>query len=299
MALIDRIADVNRRLPDRQYYRFYANGVAVGFVDTQFLSALPADLFSVNQVQRRVDCHFSPDQRLEFEARVEAFFRDYFASQQLSGWRDERYAVAPSFTAAPQFLIERAALSYLGIRGHGVHVNGYVEKADGLHVWVAKRSLSKPTEPGKLDQIVAGGIPHGISPMENVIKECEEEASIPRQLAQRARPVSAISYAYDLPVGLRPDVIFNYDLRLPADFTPQVNDDEVDSFELLALADLLARVAETQDFKFNCAVVIIDFAIRHGAIDASHPDYLALCEGRTVPPWRRRDFVFPLSKEEG
>lgn len=29
--------------------------------------------------------------------------------------------------------------------------------------------------PGMLDHMVAGGLPHGISPLENVFKECQEE----------------------------------------------------------------------------------------------------------------------------
>ena len=45
----------------------------------------------------------------------------------------------------------------------------------GLFLWVARRSINKPNWPGKLDHIVAGGQPYGISVMENVIKECEEE----------------------------------------------------------------------------------------------------------------------------
>ena len=39
-----------------------------------------------------------------------------------------------------------------------------------------------------LDHIVAGAIPYGVSVLENVIKECEEEASIDRALASSARP---------------------------------------------------------------------------------------------------------------
>lgn len=38
------------------------------------------------------------------------------------------------------------------------------------------------------DHIVAGGQPYGISPIDNVIKECEEEASIPIELAKLAKP---------------------------------------------------------------------------------------------------------------
>ena len=40
---------------------------------------------------------------------------------------------------------------------------------------------------GMLDHIVAGGLPHGITPMDNVIKECEEEASIPEDLARLSK----------------------------------------------------------------------------------------------------------------
>ena len=45
--------------------------------------------------------------------------------------------------------------------------------------------------------------PHGLSPHENVIKECEEEASIPRELARKAVPAGAVSYSrYCSPVQL-------------------------------------------------------------------------------------------------
>jgi hypothetical protein len=37
------------------------------------------------------------------------------------------------------------------------------------------------------DHIVAGGQPYGITPIDNVIKECEEEASIPIELAKLAK----------------------------------------------------------------------------------------------------------------
>jgi hypothetical protein len=33
------------------------------------------------------------------------------------------------------------------------------------------------------------------------------------------------------------------------------------------------------DFKFNCALVVIDFLIRHGLIAPDHPDYVALVRG--------------------
>lgn len=286
MALIDRVREVNRCLPNRQYYRLYVNDCAVGFVDTQILADLAAEIFMLNHDEQRIDIRFEPHERAAFEAKINDFFKMFFEKKNLNGWRNEYYAVAERYQSDTLFLLERAALSFLGLTGYGVHINGYVEKADGLYMWVAKRSLTKPTSPGKLDQIAAGGQPYDLTAWENVIKECEEEANIPEVLAKQAKPVSAISYWYDLPVGMRPDVIFNYDLRLPENFTPTVNDDEVHSFELFAMPDLLTRLAETQDFKFNSAVVIIDFAMRHGLISPEHPEYLALQEGMHQR-WRR------------
>ena len=53
--------------------------------------------------------------------------------------------------------MERAAAVYLGIKAYGVHINGFTQTQQGEEMWVATRSLKKPTWPGKLDHMVAGG----------------------------------------------------------------------------------------------------------------------------------------------
>lgn len=63
--------------------------------------------------------------------------------------------------------------------------------------------------------------------MENVIKECEEEADIPFSLAQKAKPAGVVSYAKLRSDGIKRDVLFVYDLLLPEDFTPSPKDGEV------------------------------------------------------------------------
>ena len=75
----------------------------------------------------------------------------------LTGWRSESYPVLTAFDSEPLALVERAAAVHLGIKAYGVHINGYVRRASGIELWVARRSRSKPTWPGKLDHIVAGG----------------------------------------------------------------------------------------------------------------------------------------------
>ena len=50
---------------------------------------------------------------------------------------------------------------------------------------------------------------------------------------------------------------------------------------LTALADVLDIIRTTNRFKYNCNLVILDFAIRHGALNGDNtPEYLALCQRR-------------------
>ena len=51
-------------------------------------------------------------------------------------------------------------------------------------MWVARRARTKATYPGKLDNMVAGGHPLGISAFDNLLKECYEEAGIPPEIAR-------------------------------------------------------------------------------------------------------------------
>ena len=140
-----------------------------------------------------------------------------------------------------------------------------------LKLWIGKRADNRPIEPGKLDHLVAGGIPLGMSVMECLTKECEEEASIPAALAARARPAGAIRYRMEHQGWLRNDTMFVYDLELPADFKPVNNDGEIASFRLMELDEVEEILAAGEDFKFNVALVLIDFLIRHGHIAPEHP----------------------------
>lgn len=204
------------------------------------------------------------------------------------GWRDELHPVSRCWTQTPKMLVERAAISPLGVGGYAVHMNGYVRKNGELYLWVGKRSIDKPTAPGKLDQLVAGGQPAGLSLKENLIKECSEEADIPFELASRAREVGALSYAMDTHGGFRPDVVFVYDLELPASFMPRNTDGEVDAFYLWPVDRVMQTVRDTELFKPNCALVIIDFLVRHGYICTADPDYPQIVHGlRPVERWRR------------
>ena len=88
-------------------------------------------------------------------------------------------------------------------------------------------------------------------------------------------PAGAVRYAMqraenrNAEGGLRRDLLYCFDLYLPESFTPHTNDGEVVQFTLLPLAEAMRLVAETDDFKFNVNLVLIDLFLRRGLIDPS------------------------------
>jgi 8-oxo-dGTP pyrophosphatase MutT (NUDIX family) len=107
-----------------------------------------------------------------------------------------------------------------GVLAVGV-LNGVVRRSDGQFLWVAPRR-EQAAGSSKLDHIVAGGVPAGLTPDETLVKEAEEEAAIP---------------AFGAPGGGGDDHLCDgasggtasrsahcYDLDLPEDFCPRAAD---------------------------------------------------------------------------
>ncbi len=229
----------------------------------------------------------SPERRSRALADVAADWRRRGFLPRLSG---ELFAVGAGPGEAPLFLLDRSALQAFGFAAVGVHLNGYVRRADGLHVWVAERAADRHSYPGRLDNMVAGGQPAGLSLRENLVKEAGEEAGIPRALAEQARPAGFVTYCLETEAGLRPDILYVWDLELPAGFQPRNSDGEVARFALWPVERLAETVCETTRFKFNCNLVIADFLIRRGVLQPEEPDYAAILSGLRpalpIDPWR-------------
>lgn len=216
------------------------------------------------------------------EARSAAVARvvdDLHAHALLPPRYDERFPVVRRLGESPRFVVERAAVTFLGVRAFGLHVNAFVEREDGLHVWVARRSDHVRVEPGKLDHLVAGGQPVGLGIEENLAKEAWEEAGIPVEDVRRAVPTGAVTYRLETADGLKDDVLFTFDLELPPAFVPSSQDGELDAFALWPVGELARVVRDTDRFKFNVGPVIIDFLVRRGLIRPQEPDYLEIVAG--------------------
>jgi hypothetical protein len=187
------------------------------------------------------------------------------AERGLMRWRGEAFDIRARPGGRVLAQVDRGALPKLGIEAEGVHVNGLVEPAgEETQVWIARRSPHKQLDPGKLDHIVAGGVPAGLSPEATLVKEAAEEAAIRPAVVRTAVPVGVIAYAMERPEGLRLDRLHCYDLVLPREFTPRAADGEVETFELWPLSRVLATVRDTDEVKFNVNLVLIDLFLRRG-----------------------------------
>lgn len=277
MSFLDRINESN----EHDLSRFRPLRIArhdLGWVRHDIAEQLTdyPDVFEVDR--QRVTLNPTLDSFDERSAAVKSVLEALRDNGAIPAWRDEAYAVAPTFGAAPLLQMERAAFPCLGVRAYGVHLNGFVRVDNTIKMWIARRARDKPTYPGMFDNMVAGGLPIDITLRDNITKECSEEAGIPAGLAQQAIFAGAISYCKEVPEGLKPDVQFVCDLEVPPDFKPRPVDGEVEAFYLWSMDKVMDVVANTTDFKFNCALVIIDFLVRRGFIAPGDPDYLEIAQ---------------------
>ncbi|CAI5757737.1 unnamed protein product [Candida verbasci] len=198
------------------------------------------------------------------------------------GWRNELYVVYNPSTE-PYVLIERALSVLLGVITYGVHINGYVPPEttsnNKLKMWIPKRSMTKPTYPGMLDNTVAGGLgyPHGLH--ETVIKECFEEAGLKEDFVlNNSKSCGVVSYFYKTEDNrFQPEVEYIYDIKFDDETNIiQPQDGEAEDFQLLEIDEIL-QLLKQHKFKPNCGLVIIDFLIRHGYITPENePNYLEI-----------------------
>lgn len=268
----------NRAEPG-DYLPFEIDGEAVGRVRRDIARRLAEfpDLFAMSVHAVALHPDFT-----SFETRSRALDRAVGRLVELglvAKRRHELYPVAARFTDPPKAQLDRGAVATFGVRAYGVHVNGHVRRPDGLHLWIGLRAKDKLVAPGKLDNLVAGGQPIGLSLTDNLIKECAEEADLPAALARQAHGVGAITYAMAVPEGLRADTLFVYDLALDPGFVPRNTDGELERFDLMPVDAVAERIRATDDFKFNVNLVVIDFLIRRGVIAPDHPEYLELVSG--------------------
>lgn len=176
---------------------------------------------------------------------------------QLANWRDE--AMQLDQPDGPFLVIERAAFRTLGLLTPSVHMNGWVANADGAHLWVAQRSAHKFVDPGKLDNLVGGGLAAGESLAVGLAREAWEEAGL--HFRHVPRPSGWLHIHRRIREGVQEERIAVHDLWLPAHFQATNQDGEVADARALPVADALAMLLDGH-FTWDAGLVVLDGLLR-------------------------------------
>src|SRR5271169_1047230 len=281
MPFRDHIARCNNYDPAR-IVPLFAGAERIGLVRRDNAEALKRfpDVFAVAEDKVAL---VAPGDAAAISRSVDRVVDALVAEKQIPKTRTETFDVALRWGAPPLFRLDRGAVPFFGTRAYGVHLNGYRRDGNEVMLWVGRRAADKRVAPDKLDNMVAGGIGNGHGLIDTLVKEADEEAMVPPGLIARAVPAGAVSYRMETALGVRDDVLFVFDLEVPADFEPKNRDGEFTGFTLMPAAAALERIRTSFDFKFNVNLVILDFAVRHGILRPDDREYLDVATGLHRP----------------
>lgn len=214
---------------------------------------------------------------------VSSFLAEYITFARTQGvplpHHGELFPVRLSWSHPVLAVVDRGAVTFLGIRAYGVHLLGL--RSDGSQ-WLGRRALSKSNAPGLLDTMVAGGQPEGLTLRQNLCKEAWEEAGVAAPLVTRARPTGRVTYCRTRGPGCQREVSFIYELLMPDGVTPLNQDGEVSDFLPLTPGEILDRIASGGSIMEDTRPVLLDWALRHGWLDPDMPGYETLCRTLAV-----------------
>ena len=217
-----------------------------------------------------------------FQERTDAlriFAEKVLADGLTNRLMNENYPLLETGSSKPLAFIDRSISTLLGAISFGQHLNAYVLTEEGMKMWIGRRSYTNSHHGGKLDHLVAGGLPYDVTPHENLKKECYEEAGMSETLASTVKNVGLVSYKCEYELGGKEDIVYCYDIELDEDFVPRCTDGEVEEFYLMPVEEVAEIVRSTNDFKTNCNLVIIDFLVRHGFITDEDEEYIEIVQG--------------------
>lgn len=288
LGLVKRVNNFSLDFSNRDSYKpFRCDGIQIGLIVPEVQEALAQypHVFMITDTE--VTFNNKLRSFLERSEALKAVLLDLHAKDRfvsLRGWRNECYEICETFGSMPLFEIERAAAPILGLRKYGVHINGYVNHSlRGLCMWIQRRSPTKQTYPGKLDNFVGGGLTEGRGVLETALKEAAEEAGLSPQLAAGLKASGTISFLHESERGIHPQTEFVFDLELSEQFQPCNMDGEVAEWHLLPASEIVDLLC-SEDFKITSVPVALDFLIRHGHLSVEQePELPKLVEMLHVP----------------
>ena len=175
-------------------------------------------------------------------------------------WRDELLDVWCGNNVVGA--IERGAVRPLGLLTRAVHLNAWSAKGE---LWIARRSLNKPTDPGMWDTLVGGLVGHQEPDGLALVRETQEEAGLSEVEIAGRGPIRSIYRMHRrVNEGFQYEEVLTSDCVLAEDATPQNQDGEVMDIACLPVADIEAMLFDGA-FTLEASIVIAESLLGRSA----------------------------------
>lgn len=257
-----------------------------GYVHSSFIEGMPwPPCWSLDHERRFLIFH-SP---CDFQQRT-ALMNQTLRSEHEKGhvdaprrWSNESF---PVYSADGEHVMDMdgCGVDLFGIVNYAIHMLAYVKTRDGLKFWVPRRSRTKMSYPGMLDNTVGGSLTSGERPIDCIVRECAEEASFPQDyIRENIKPCGTLSYQKsrtdDGRPGCQHQVQYLYEIELDEDIVPRPFDGEVEECTLKTLDEVRDALAHGE-FKLDCAMTWMAYLIRHGVVNAENEENLVEISSR-------------------
>lgn len=177
------------------------------------------------------------------------------------GWRNELLDVWTTSIDQAQppsarvGAVERGAMRPLGLTTRAVHLSGW--SADG-RLWVARRALSKATDPGMWDTLVGGLVGNLEDPELALVRESDEEAGLDAPDILHRTPLRTIAHMRRrIPEGFQTEAVMTCECVLPNQTKPSNRDGEVMDIQLFDTGTI-CRMLKDDAFTLEASIVITE-----------------------------------------
>lgn len=195
----------------------------------------------------------APRKRMPLNAVLAGVAHTLKEARCLRGWRNELLDVIGEGRRLGA--IERAAVRPLGLLTKAVHLNAW--SPDGK-LWVARRSLTKNTDPGMWDTLV-GGLACAAESLDlALVRESYEEAGLAAADLERRTPLRTLLRMHRrLPEGYQVEDVLVSDCVLESSVSPKNLDGEVSDIRLVDIDELWSLV-EAGEFTREAELVVLE-----------------------------------------
>ncbi|WP_396433227.1 NUDIX domain-containing protein [Limnohabitans sp.] len=240
----------HRQTPPSTGCFWTCDAVDVGWVPAERAQEMLAELPHCQLSQGRLHWRSAAHIQRQRSQTLQDFLTQQAAKGRIRGWRGENFAwwsdtpVCPHNAQIPPFLCaERAGFRHLGMMSHAVHIHGFAAQGD---LWCGRRAAHKATDPSMLDNLTAGGVTAGESPLSSALRELAEEAGLRLHAPHRLHWRGAVRTQRLEPQGWHDEQLLVYTLHLSAHETPINTDGEVQSFACLSPGEVITRMQAGQ-----------------------------------------------------